>query len=223
MYDILADMKRHQKDRDYEMVNTTSNGTQGIMEADSRLFQYGLPSLDRDWEPVLRDRLKPHDVTDGPVSENFDELDARGSIPAAELESALRDVGRFNLEHEFGISWNRVRDIVRQADVDRNGIIKYKEFLKTLSRYRLTTEQETKVSKDLSTTYSWLSISHYSPVAGQRVCQSFRVCGGIQVLAPASVHDPGDSPGDCHFCLPRDASARAWADSRLGRTCEKKI
>ena len=104
MYDILADMKtKRQKDREYEMVSTT-NGHQVMMEpANRRLHQYQLPSLDRDWEPVLRDRLKPADVTDGPVSENFDELDARGSIPAAELESALRDVGRFNLEHEFGI------------------------------------------------------------------------------------------------------------------------
>ena len=150
MYDILADMNRHQKDREYEMVVTTANGRghQGMEHpANSRLYQYQLPSLDNDWYPVLSDRLKPADVTDGPVSEHFDELDARGSIPARELETALRDVGRFTLEQDFGISWNRVRDIVRQSDVDRNGIIKYKEFLKTLSRYRLTTEQETKVSQ----------------------------------------------------------------------------
>ena len=75
----------------------------------------------------------------------LDELDARGSIPADELKAELRALGRLNLEQEFGISWHRVDTIIRQSDKDRNGIIKYKEFLKTLSKYRLTSEQESKV------------------------------------------------------------------------------
>ena len=50
-----------------------------------------------------------------------------------------------SLENNLGVSWNKIKSIIRRADVNRNGIIDYKTFLETLKQYRLTTEQETKL------------------------------------------------------------------------------
>ena len=47
------------------------------------------------------------------------------------------------LENQLGISWNRVKEIVRRTPKDDNGNIDYKDFLETVKRYRLNTEQGT--------------------------------------------------------------------------------
>ena len=47
-------------------------------------------------------------------------------------------------ENKLGISKNKLREIIQRADVNKDGNIEYKKLLKTVSSYRLTTEQATK-------------------------------------------------------------------------------
>lgn len=91
----------------------------------------------------------------------MDEIDGRGTFDAAEMEDELRAMGRAELEDRLGISAHKVRkkkylkekikfgklllkqvrEILRRADIHRNGQIEYRVFLETVQRYRLSTEQ----------------------------------------------------------------------------------
>ena len=70
-----------------------------------------------------------------------DEIDGRGIFFAKDLEKELRSMHRSELEDQLGISWTKVRDIIRRSDYDRDGIVEYKDFLETVQNYRLNTEQ----------------------------------------------------------------------------------
>ena len=133
----------------YEMVN--------LNQEENKYDQYHLPSLDYDWYPLLDTKLSGGKLattarTDYPDGahprtvlrqySSIDEIDSRGSIDAKELEQELRSLGRYELEDRLGISWNKIKEIIRRSDVNRNGIIEYRNFLETVKRYRLTTEQE---------------------------------------------------------------------------------
>ena len=48
---------------------------------------------------------------------------------------------RSDLENQLGISWSKVTEIVRRADIDSDGIIHYKDLLETVQNYRMNTEQ----------------------------------------------------------------------------------
>lgn len=48
---------------------------------------------------------------------------------------------RSELEDQLGISWNKVRDIIRRSDYDNDGVVDYRDFLDTVKNYRLNTEQ----------------------------------------------------------------------------------
>ena len=48
---------------------------------------------------------------------------------------------RSDLENQLGISWSKVTEIVRRADLDSDGIIHYKDLLETVQNYRMNTEQ----------------------------------------------------------------------------------
>ena len=50
-------------------------------------------------------------------------------------------------ENTLGISRNKLRAIVERADVNKSGNIDYQKFLETVSSYRLTTEQASKVTQ----------------------------------------------------------------------------
>ena len=114
---------------------------------------YDLTSLDADWYPILHNKLtksKSRDEIDYGVKKGYgsparitveDEIDARGTFSAKELERELLSMHRTELEDQLGISWNKVRDIIRRSDRDRDGIILYKDFLDTVKQYRLNTEQ----------------------------------------------------------------------------------
>lgn len=114
-----------------------------------------LASLDADWYRVLGSKLTPKtsktdEIDYGLVPQQYrsptritieDEIDARGSINIKDLEAELRSMHRSELEDQLGISWYKVRDIIRRSDVNRDGIITYKDFLETVKNYRLNTEQ----------------------------------------------------------------------------------
>ena len=48
---------------------------------------------------------------------------------------------RSELEDQLGISWTKVRDIIRRSDYDNDGVVDYRDFLDTVKNYRLNTEQ----------------------------------------------------------------------------------
>ena len=122
------------------------------------LKQYEKSSLDADWYPVLRHRL----VRQASVSESGDhpdfgmqrspqslqrrmttedEIDARGKFHFKDLEIELKTMHRSELEDQLGISWTKVKDIIRRSPKDEDGMVEYKDFLDTVKRYRLSTEQ----------------------------------------------------------------------------------
>lgn len=71
----------------------------------------------------------------------MDQIDARGTINVKELERELRNMSRRELEDKLGISWNKIREIIRRSDRNGDGVIEYRTFLETVQRYRLSTEQ----------------------------------------------------------------------------------
>lgn len=112
--------------------------------------KYEITSLDADWYPILSTKLTPRskDQTDysSPSTRARritveDEIDGRGTFKAKDLERELRSMHRRELEDQLGISWNKVRDIIRRSDLDRDGVIEYRDFLQTVKNYRLNTEQ----------------------------------------------------------------------------------
>lgn len=115
---------------------------------ENRQPTYELASLDADWYPILAPRLtgRSKDVPDSSYGSPTritieDEIDARGTFSARDLERELKSMHRHELEDQLGISWNKVRDIIRRSDYDRDGIIVYRDFLETVKQYRLNTEQ----------------------------------------------------------------------------------
>ena len=98
----------------------------------------------------------------------MDDIDGRGTFMAKDLEKELREMHRDELQNQLGetllfirssyllstinpcirinipgISWNKIGEIIRRSDFDRDGEIEYKDFLETVKRYRLSTEQAT--------------------------------------------------------------------------------
>ena len=123
-----------------------------------RMKQYELTSLDNDWYPVLRNRLQNQrlltstsssgDQMDFGLSRSpqrrmttEDEIDARGKFHFKDLEIELKTMHRSELEDQLGISWTKVKDIIRRSPKDKDGMVEYKDFLETVKRYRLSTEQ----------------------------------------------------------------------------------
>ena len=122
-----------------------------------RMKQYELTSLDNDWFPVLRNRLtKQRSVTASSSGDQADfaglqrspqrpktedEIDARGKFHFKDLEIELKSMHRSELEDQLGISWTKVKDIIRRSPRDEEGMVEYKDFLETVKRYRLSTEQ----------------------------------------------------------------------------------
>jgi rhomboid-related protein 1/2/3 len=160
------------KSTSYEMVNsqewsrndhntvpqvvTRDEKTERTME---RRKQYELSSLDNDWYPILATKLtkstsksRSFDQPDvGQTGASYhsqsritieDEIDGRGTFAAKDLEKELRSMHRSELEDQLGITWTKVREIIRRADYDNDGIVEYKDFLETVKQYRLNTEQE---------------------------------------------------------------------------------
>jgi len=125
---------------------------------------YDLASLDADWYPVLRNKLEPRKrsvASGGQTRLSFDdqpdfsrpttpptrpsiddEIDGRGTFDAEELIKELKSMHRSELENQLGLSWNKVREIIRRSDLNRDGKVEYREFLITLRNYRLNTEQD---------------------------------------------------------------------------------
>ena len=133
----------------------TKSRPAGYEEDDNWMYQ--IPVLDYDWYQVLGHKLKtpdggrdvidakPFDTKRVQLSREYstvDEIDARGTIDATELEHELRSMSRVDLEEKFGISIHKIKDIIRRADIHKNGNIEYKAFLETVKRYRLSSEQE---------------------------------------------------------------------------------
>ena len=71
-----------------------------------------------------------------------EEIDGRGKFDRRELENELRHRSWDELENVYGVSRHKINEILRRADVNRDGEIEYREFLEVIKRYRLTTEQE---------------------------------------------------------------------------------
>lgn len=152
--------------QEYEMVNSTEwnrnehTPSPPMMESDrDPLKSYKLASLDLDWYPVLNQKLKPRKAADqadfgeggqqqllrhtaGRRVTTEDEIDGRGSFSAKELEQELKSMHRSELEDQLGISIYKIREIIRRADIDRDGEVEYKDFLHVVRQYRLSSEQE---------------------------------------------------------------------------------
>ena len=47
----------------------------------------------------------------------------------------------------MGISRNKIKSIIKRADVNNNGTIEYTNFLETVKQYRLSSEQEYKMKE----------------------------------------------------------------------------
>jgi len=127
-------------------------------EQNQNLKSYTLASLDADWYPIFANKLTPHpekselsaqDQTDlgarshrSPTRVTIeDQIDGRGVFFAKDLEKELRSMHRSELEDQLGISWTKVRDIIRRSDYDNDGVVDYRDFLDTVKNYRLNTEQ----------------------------------------------------------------------------------
>ena len=123
-----------------------------------RLKNYDDIALDADWFPILRDKLTPkykdnfnksgqdegdHGSPRSPRTRITvqDEIDGRGTFNAKDLELELYSMHREELQNQLGISWYKIRDIIRRSDINGDGVIEYGEFLQTVRRYRLNTEQ----------------------------------------------------------------------------------
>jgi hypothetical protein len=140
-------------------VVTRDEKTERTME---RRKQYELSSLDNVWNPILANKLtkvfiftskcRSLDQPDvGQTGAGYhsqsritieDEIDGRGTFAAKDLEKELRSMHRSELEDQLGITWTKVREIIRRGDYDNDSIVEYKDFLETVKQYRLNTEQE---------------------------------------------------------------------------------
>ncbi len=124
----------------YEMLNTQDwlkddEDQVEVRTGGRRMQMYDINTLDQDFFPVLAHRLTGRDVgdeTDGLRGgrKSFDTIDARGTFDRSQVEKELRHMQRSELEDNLGISMHKIKDILRRADVHRNGEIEYKQFLK---------------------------------------------------------------------------------------------